>query len=348
MFTTRLKTTFALLFLALVLAAASFSGSVTGVRASSTPDFTLSASPTSRTIERGQAAHYTVQVQAVNGFTGTVTLSASGIPNKSFATFTDASGNIVNTITGSGSLLLTVQSNRTESPIGTSTITVTGTSGSLQHTVQVTYQVIPVPDFSLSINTDLQTVKPGTTAVYIIQVQVVPGSGFSGTVNFTVSGQPANSTASFTSPSVVVPGSTELDVHTTAQTPVGSSTLSISGTSGNLVHGLQPTLEVIPSNSDFSMTVTPTSQSIKSDQGAIYTAHIGAINGFNGTVAFTVTGLPPLTDIAFGGSGTVTGSGDQTIFLFTSQGVTGTFTITITATSGPLRHTVKVTLIMTN
>lgn len=346
MFTTRFKTTLTLLLLTLVLATAYLIAPVSSAMASSTPDFIIAASPTSHTIERGQAALYTVQVQAVNGFTGTVTLSTSGVPNKSFATFTDASGNIVNTITGSGSLLLTVQSNRTESPVGTSTITITGTSGSLQHAVQVTYQVIPVPDFSLSINTSLQTVKPGTMAAYLIQVSVVPGSGFSGTVNFTVSGQPTNSTTSFTSTSVIVPGSTELDVQTTAQTPASSSTLLITGTSGSLSHGLQPTLEVIPANSDFTLTVSPTSQTIKSADGAIYTAHIGAINGFNGTVNLTLTGLPPFTDLAFGANAPSTGSGDQTIFLFTSSGVTGTFTITITGTSGPLSHTVKVTLIM--
>jgi hypothetical protein len=159
---------------------------------------------------------------------------------------------------------------------------------------------------------------------------------------------PANSTASFTAGSVVVPGDTELDIHTTTQTPVGSFTLTVTGASGSLSHSLFPVLEVIPPTSNFSMSATPTSQSIQQGGGAIYTVHIGAINGFNGTVNFTLAGLPPLTDTAFGGNGTVTGSGDQTIFLFTSTGVTGTFTITITGTSGPLQHTVQVRLTITN
>jgi hypothetical protein len=343
MFETRFKTTLTLLVLTLALAISFLiAPPVSRAAAVSAPDFTISSTPTSQTIERGGTAVYNIQIGAVNGFTGTVTLTDIDPFSKTVPSFSST------TVTGSGDVQFSVFSNGHQTPIGTATLTVTGTSGNLQHSVQVTLTVIPVPDFSLSINTSLQTVKPGTTAAYLIHASVVSGSGFTGSVTFTVaSGLPANSTASFTAGSVVVPGDTELDIHTTAQTPVGSFSLIVTGTSGSLSHSLFPVLEVIPPTSDFSMSATPTSQSIQQGGGAIYTVHIGAINGFNGTVNFTLAGLPPLTDTAFGGSGTVTGSGDQTIFLFTSTGVTGTFTLTITGTSGPLQHMVQVTLTLT-
>src|SRR5579885_2973579 len=229
---TRLKTIFILLVLTLALTLSFFVGPLPRASASS-PDFAISASPTSQTIERGGTAVYNIQITALNGFNGTVTLTDQDPFAKTVPSFSST------TVIGSGTVQFNVFSNGHQTPIGTATLTVTGTSGSLQHSVQVTLSAIPVPDFSLSVDTSLQTVKPGTTAAYHIQVSVVPGSGFSGTVNFAVTGGlPANTTASFTAPSVVVPGSTELDIHTTAQTPIGSFTIQVSATSGSLVHGV--------------------------------------------------------------------------------------------------------------
>ena len=47
-----------------------------------TPDFSLSATPASRTVTQGNSANYTVTVGAVNGFSGPVSLSASGLPRE--------------------------------------------------------------------------------------------------------------------------------------------------------------------------------------------------------------------------------------------------------------------------
>src|SRR5215471_12698419 len=48
---------------------------------STTPDFTISATPASQTLTAGNSTSYTVTTAAQNGFTGTVTLSASGLPS---------------------------------------------------------------------------------------------------------------------------------------------------------------------------------------------------------------------------------------------------------------------------
>ena len=106
-------------------------------------DFSLSADPTSQTVQRGGTAVYDIHVAALNGFTGTVTLTFSGRPNHDSGLFTDTSGNLVSpaTVTGSGDLLFEMRSPGHQSAIGTSTITVIGTSGSLQHTIPVTFTV---------------------------------------------------------------------------------------------------------------------------------------------------------------------------------------------------------------
>src|SRR5215813_7372242 len=95
------------------------------------PDFTVSATPSSRTITHGSSTTYTVTVGSLNGFTGAVSLSATGLPTRTTATFNPAS------VTGLGTSTLTITT-RSRTPVGTFTLTITGTSGSLSHSTTVT------------------------------------------------------------------------------------------------------------------------------------------------------------------------------------------------------------------
>ncbi|MGZ4876338.1 MAG: hypothetical protein ACXV5R_14300, partial [Candidatus Angelobacter sp.] len=100
-------------------------------------EFSLSASPTSQTITAGASATYTISVQAVNGFTGTVSLSSSSASSNIIASFNTT------TITGgSGSAVLTV-STTSATPSGNASITVTATdtNSSVSQNVSVTASV---------------------------------------------------------------------------------------------------------------------------------------------------------------------------------------------------------------
>ena len=106
-------------------------------------DFSLSANPTAQTVHRGGTAVYQIHVEALNSFTDTVTLTFTGRPNHDSGIFTDTSGNLLSpaTVTGSGDLLFDMRSPGHQSAIGTFTITIIGTSGSLQHTIPVQFTV---------------------------------------------------------------------------------------------------------------------------------------------------------------------------------------------------------------
>jgi subtilisin family serine protease len=97
---------------------------------SEAPSFTLSASPTSRSVSRGQPATYAVAVNRTGGFSGSVAFSVNGLPNRSSASFTP---------TATGSTLTVSTSSKTTR--GTRTLTITGTSGGRSRTVQVTLTV---------------------------------------------------------------------------------------------------------------------------------------------------------------------------------------------------------------
>src|SRR3989442_12856044 len=87
------------------------------------PDFTIAA-PVGVTIHTGSPTTSTVNVTAVNQFTGTVLLSAKGSPGLT-ATITPSS------VTGSGTATLTTSATTN----GSYTVTVTGISGGLTHSV---------------------------------------------------------------------------------------------------------------------------------------------------------------------------------------------------------------------
>jgi subtilase family serine protease len=96
------------------------------------PDFSVSVSPTSRTVARGSGTTYSITLTPSSGFTGSVSLSVSGLPSRSSAGF---SPNPV-TLTGTANSTLTVTTNK-RTPTGTRTLSITATSGSLQHTQTV-------------------------------------------------------------------------------------------------------------------------------------------------------------------------------------------------------------------
>jgi len=115
---------------------------------STTPGYTLSASPTSLTITQGGSGASTISVTPQNGFSGSVSLSASGLPSGVTASFSP------NSTTTSSTLTLTASSAATT---GTVTVTITGTSGTLTNTVPITLTISspppPLPTvYSLQLN----------------------------------------------------------------------------------------------------------------------------------------------------------------------------------------------------
>ena len=96
-------------------------------------DFTISASPTPIVIARGTSGKVTITIGAVAG-SAPVTLSLSGLPNRTNASFSP------NPVSSPGTSTLTIQVNR-PAATGTWTLTITGKNGTATHTAQVTLKV---------------------------------------------------------------------------------------------------------------------------------------------------------------------------------------------------------------
>jgi parallel beta-helix repeat protein len=188
-------------------------------------DFTISVLPSSQTVVAGNSTNYTATISAVNGFSGTVTFSASGLPTGATANFVPTSVN------SAGSSTMTVTTTITTAP-GTYTVTVTGTSGSLAHSTTVTLIINAPPNFSLSASPSSLTVVQGTNAVSTITVN--PVNGFNSSVSLSASGLPSGVTASFNPSSTTTTSALTLSASSTATT--GTSTVTVKGITGSLTN----------------------------------------------------------------------------------------------------------------
>ena len=106
------------------------------ITVSAAADFSLSVAPSKVIVVRGSPATYTVTVSSLNGFSGTVQLTVSGLPAGTSGSFAPISI----TVPPTGTSVLTVTTSSTMKA-GTYTLTITGTSGSLSHATTVTLQV---------------------------------------------------------------------------------------------------------------------------------------------------------------------------------------------------------------
>jgi len=233
-------------------------------RALAAPDFALSASPASAEVTQGGSASYTVSVETVNGFAGDVSFSLrGGAPPGMSATFSPPD------TTAPGSTTLTVTTTAAVAP-GTYTLTVVGSSGSLQRTATVTLVVdstlgqtigelpgvpgvpggpptppigVPRGDFTISLKPSVLDVVAGTPAPFAI-ILTAQGT-LAAAVDLTVSGLPPGAGAVLAPSSTTAPGAALLTVFTTRATTAGAYVLTVTGTSGTVVHSVTATLKVL-------------------------------------------------------------------------------------------------------
>src|SRR5438445_586614 len=152
-------------------ATATFDNVSISIPAPPAPNFSLSASPSSVTVVQGASGTSIIMVTPQNGFNGSVSLSASGLPSGVTASFNPGS------TTSTSTLTLTASSTATT---GTVTVTVTGTTGSLTSTttVSLTVHAVNVPTLpSVWTDGDIGSTGVAGSAGYANDVFTVSGSG---------------------------------------------------------------------------------------------------------------------------------------------------------------------------
>jgi CSLREA domain-containing protein len=294
--------------------------------------FAVSATPSSQTVTAGGNANYTVSTTAQNGFSGAVALSASGLPSGVSASFSPAS------LTGSGTSTLSVTTLSSTAP-GTYTLTITGASGSLTRTTTIT---LVVNDFSLAASPNSQTVTAGGSTAYTLTLTAQ--NGFTGTVTLSASGLPSGVSASFSPTTITSSGTSTVTVTTTTGAAAGTDTLTFLATSGSLTASATTKL-VVNAAGNFSLSASPTSQTVAQGSNKTFTVTVTPSNGFNASVALSASGLPSGVTASFNPSTVAGGSGTSTLTISASSSAAlGTASFTITGSGGSITATTSPSL----
>src|SRR5207249_4138599 len=204
------------------------------------PDFSIAISPPTVTANAGSSnSSFAVSITGQDGLSDKVTVKVSGlhagVTTSPASPFTVAAGS-------SQTVALSVSATV---PAANYTLTASGTSGALTHSVPLSLTVNPPPDFSIAVTPATVTANAGSSNSSFA-VSITGQNGFSDPVTVTLSGLPAGVTTSPSSPFTVAAGSSQtVAVSVTSTTLAGDFNVMASGTSGSLTHSEQLLLTIL-------------------------------------------------------------------------------------------------------
>lgn len=194
-----------------------------------------------------------------------------------------------------------------------------------------TVNLIP-PDFALSVSPSSGNTGMGFLAGFGVSVTSI--GGFAGTVTLTATPPVGiGMSSNFSQTAVWGSGSSIVTFPVTSSTPGGSYIVTITGTSGALVHTAQINVTVLIESLSFTVSAP---QTAPAGQTVTFTYTV-TNNGFFSTDSVNVTGIPPgstVTPTAWGGSGT-----GSLVFTTPATLGPGTYPLTFTAQTGSLSAT---------
>jgi len=248
---------------------------------------------------------------------GAVNLSVTGLPPGVEAAFSP--GFEIN-----GSRTLNVFTTTTTPP-GSSQLTITASTSSGIHTANVSLIITPAADFTMSVTPNSQTVKPGMSTNYSVNVTFTGNP--TGPVNLSVFGLPAGATASFDHNPVTASGTSTLTVTAGPQIITAIAALDVIGADSAGTIKVPITFSIIPADFSLTQTVGP----VEVNAGGTVTGQIlvSGLFAIPGTVNLSASGLPAGITATFSPS-TVVGAGSSTITIATDTSTApGDFNLTI-------------------
>jgi len=209
-------------------------------QASGSPNFSISASPSSLSVTQGNQGTSTITTTVSGGFNSSISLSASGVPSGTTVSFNP--NPIPAPGSGNSTMTITVGSS---TPTGTYPITVTGSGSGIQRKTTVTLTVTaPQPDFTISASPSSLSIPQGDQGTSTITTTVL--GGFNNAVSLSTSGVPSGTSVSFDPNPIPAPGAgnSTMTVTVGASTAVGTYPITVTGKGGSIQHNTTVMLTV--------------------------------------------------------------------------------------------------------
>lgn len=301
------------------------------------PDFSLSLSPSSVTVKAGETANYTLIRNDSNGFSSNLSVSVAGIPSNS-----------VNGLPATFSFPISLPIiTSTDTPAGTYTITVSGVGGGLTRTTTAILRVEALANpksVTLQANQTLATINQGQSASFPIAIN---RTNFADSVELglrTLNGTTIPGLTFGYSQNPTTASNVSLNITTTNSIPVGTYTFVTTGkASGLAIADSNAFTLVVNSNiqPDFSLSLSPSSLTVKPGETATYTLNRNSVGGFSSDVVLSINGLP---SGATSNVTSISGSSINLPIITNNNTPLGNYTLTITGVSGNLTRTVSASL----
>ncbi len=196
-------------------------------------------------------------------------------------------------------------------------------------------------DFNLALSPPSISVKQGDTASYQIFITYSDPS-YSGTnINVQISGLGPGMDEQ------LVPSPPSLSIFTSQSTPLGNYLITLTGSALGVVRHTSAVLVVQaePSPFDFSLSSSPTQQSITPGASTTYSIAVGLVSGASQNVALTVSSPPPSGVSTSLNPISGTPSFNSILSISTTSSIApGQYAITITGSAGAITHTTTITL----
>jgi kumamolisin len=190
-----------------------------------------------------------------------------------------------------------------------------------------------------SLSATAASVTAGSTGTSTV-TETVTG-GFDSAVTLTASGLPSGVTAAFSPASITGAGTSTLTFTASSTAAAGNSTITVTGTPASGTTETTTLTLTVSAASTPSFSLSATAASVKDGSTGTSTVTETVTNGFNSPVTLTASGLPTGVTAAFSPT-SITGAGTSTLtFTASSTATAGSYTITVTGT--PASGTAKTT-----